>query len=197
MHSVQDEGHREKVAVLERNHLPHVFVSGSVCVDLSQEAERIDNDPHPNPACNGQKIADVSYPFPVEFGLDIQPWKSHEDVTGIVDDQDHGSCYNLVAHRWEEDQWDCHGVVEDVFVEFPFCFSFQHHHFEEWEEVDSQLDHKVHLEFLGWVDWPAGILLVDLGTWAAPSRHAGEPVLIIKECVGQNGHEGVEDGVEW
>jgi len=87
-------------------------------------------------------------------------------------------------------------VVQHVLVEFALGFALEHHHLEEGEEVDSQLDHEVHLELVDGVDRPAGVLLVDLSARPAAPRHAGEPVLLPEQRIGEDCDCSVEDAVK-
>lgn len=102
MHAEQHEGHGQQVKVLPVNDVPLIGGQGLVDVDIGEEAERKNDDPEVDPAeeehedgerCDILALLDVS--------LEIEPAAGHEDVAGIMDDQDHDSRRYFIAHHRE------------------------------------------------------------------------------------------------
>ena len=98
MHSLQHEGHAQQVAVLKRNHIPHVRRGGLVGVDLGQEAEGEHDDAHPDPAEEHEQVAVYGKPLVAVLDIDVEPHERHHYVAGVVDYQDHRARRDLVAH---------------------------------------------------------------------------------------------------
>ena len=86
-------------------------------------------------------------------------------------------------------------MVEYILVKLEFCFPFDYHHFEQRKKVNSQLDHKVSLQFVAGVIRPVREILVDLRAGSAPSDHAREPILVAEHNVGEDGHNEVKDAI--
>ena len=112
-----------------------------------------------------------------------------------MDDQDHGTGNDLVAHHGEEDEGDGNEVMKEVLVVLALSFAFDDGHFEDRECVDSELEEEVDFEFGSFLGGPIGVVFVDFGTFAAASYNGWEPIFVSEEDEGHDGGEGVEETV--
>ena len=117
MHSIEHEGHGQQVAVLETYYVPLVVRCRLVRIDVSQQTEREHHDAHVYPGQSGRDIDDCGLDFTLVFGLHEGASEGNGYVAGIVNDEDHGSCGNFIAHHGEEDECGSHEVVQQVLVE--------------------------------------------------------------------------------
>lgn len=177
MHAEKDKGHGQKVKVLPVDHVPLIALQRLIDVHIGQQAEGENKNPEIYPAKEEHKDDESSYSFMLsDIGLKVEPASSHEDVTGIVNDQDHDSCCNLVAHHRKKDQTRGHKVMEHPFIVF-FVVFLNYHQLKYGEYVDAQLEAEVNLQLWSLIRWPIGVLLVDLGARATATDCSRKPIL--------------------
>ncbi len=62
--------------------------------------------------------------------------------------------------------------------------------------MDSQLNHKIHLELLIRFGRPVWVLFVYLRARSAASHHTWEPIFVTEQNVSQNSYEGIKNRIE-
>jgi hypothetical protein len=130
VHPVQHERHDQQVAVLETNHVPFVLRSWLVRVDIGQQAEGEDDDPHVDPGRSHREVKQRGCFGRCELGLNESPAERHEDITRIVDDKNDSPRCDFIAHHREEYERRCHEMMQKILIEFALDFALYHDHFE-------------------------------------------------------------------
>ena len=123
MHSKQYKCHWKKVQILPVNYVPLIAWEWLVDVHIRQQTEREYDDSQVYPtekqhendkSCHQLMLGDI--------GLEVEPGSCHKDITGIVDDKDHNSCSDFVAHHWKEYQRGSYKVMKHPFIVLPIVF---------------------------------------------------------------------------
>ena len=96
------------------------------------------------------------------MGFKVASAARHVDIAGVVNDQDHDSSGNLIAHHGEEDEGGSHKMMEHPFIVF-FVIFLDHHQLKNREYMDSQLETEVDLQFCFLVCWPVWKCLIHRG----------------------------------
>lgn len=100
MHAKQNKSHGQQVKVLPMNDVPLIGGQRLVDVHIREEAKWKNDDSQVNPAEEQHKDGKCCEILVLlDVGLEIEPAASHEDVTGIMNDQNHDSCCNFIAHH--------------------------------------------------------------------------------------------------
>lgn len=82
------------------NNVPFVGGQWFVDINIGEEAEREHKDTEVNPCEEEHEYCETSdnlMLFYVSFNVESAP--CHKNIAGVVDDQDHDSSSNLVAHH--------------------------------------------------------------------------------------------------
>lgn len=85
--------------------------------------------------------------------------------------------------------------MEKILVKFSLCLSFDDNHFENWKDMDTKLDHKVHLQVWSWFR-PIRILVVYFWALSTSSNRAWKPILILEEKISKHRCKRVEDWIQ-
>ena len=164
MHAEQHKGHGQQVEVLPVNDVPLVGGHGLVDVNVGEEAEGEDHDAEVDPredqhtheeGGDGLVLGNVC--------LDVTASAGHEDVAGVVDDEDHDPGRDLVAHEGEQDEGCGHEVVKHPLVVL-LLVVLGGYKVEDGEDVHAQLEAEVDLQLAPLARRPVGVLPVDLRT---------------------------------
>lgn len=128
MHTKEDKGHGKQIKILPVNDVPLVGGFWLVDVYVRKETERKNHDSEVDPrekehkndkSCNGFVLADV--------GLHIDSSACHKNIAGVMDNEDHNSCRDFVAHHREKNEACSHKMMQHPFVVFGLTFCLNNH----------------------------------------------------------------------
>lgn len=193
MHTKKHEGHREQVQVLPVNYVPFIGGQGFVDVHIGEETKGENEHSEIYPCKEEHEYCESGDDFVLFYVcLKVESAACHENITGVMDDQDHDSSCNLVAHHGEKDEAGGHKVMEHPLVVFLIVL-FYHHKLEDRKNMHSQLEAEVDFECWSVIRGPVWVLLINLGARSAPTRYGGEPILFTECKIGCESSNNVED----
>jgi hypothetical protein len=89
MHDIENKGHSKEILILKVDNNPRIPMQGNINPNIGQQAKGINEYPTKNP--NAQQ-ANIQYPtnnLTLILSLKIGPTASDQNITHIMNDQDH------------------------------------------------------------------------------------------------------------
>ena len=144
--------------------VPLVGGQGLVHIHVGEQAEREDENSEINPGEEQHEDGEAcDYLVLFNMCLEVEATAGHEDITGIMNDEDHDSGRYFVAHHRKQDQTRCHEVVEHPLVVLFLILSY-HNKLEDGKNMHSQLVAKIDFQSCSMIRRPVRVFPIDLGT---------------------------------
>ena len=187
MHSYQKTCHHSQICQLKFQEIPLVRRARNVEVGGRKQTERINNQSQIYPKEEqAHKPEGREYNVPFNVSLEIEPSSCQENITRIVDDEDHHTNCDIVAHHREQDEIGSNTVMEHPLIKFPLFLPSDENQLKDGKNMNAQVKHEISFQVISVGRGPLGIIFEDLPARSLPSSSRGKPILSSKNDVAEN-----------